>query len=127
MPDPKKGRIFHGFGFMWYLVFLCVVLFSGVPSSAMDFDKDSKTDIAVWRPSTSMWYVLQSSDGQVKPTRWGDSTDTAVPGDYDGDGKTDVAVWRSSTSMWYVLQSSNGQGKATRWGDSTDVVVKSRY
>ena len=71
-----------------------------------------------------MWYVLQSSDGQVKAARWGDSTDTAVPGDYDGDQRPDIAVWRPSTSMWYILQSSDGQVKATRWGDSTDTPLK---
>ena len=36
----------------------------------------------MWRPSTRIWYVLQSSGGQVKATQWGDSTDEPVKSMY---------------------------------------------
>jgi len=38
--------------------------------------------VAVWRPSTSIWYVLRSSDGQVKTTQWGASTDVPIKSRY---------------------------------------------
>jgi hypothetical protein len=28
-----------------------------------DYDGDGKTDVAVWRPSTGMWHILESADG----------------------------------------------------------------
>ena len=47
---------------------------------------------AVYRPSTGVWYILQSSTNYTTfvSQSWGLSTDIPVPGDYDGDGKTDL-------------------------------------
>lgn len=65
-------------------------------------------DLAVWRPSSGMWYVLGGVPGSSQTSfQFGASTDTPVPGDFDGDGKTDFAVFRESTGVWYVTRSSD--------------------
>ena len=65
---------------------------------------NGKTDVAVNR--NGVWYILQSSNNQVRYETFGLSTDTLVPADYDGDGKADVAIYRNG--IWYVQQSRNG-------------------
>ena len=45
---------------------------------AKDYDGDEKTDMAVFRPSTATWYILQSSTGKSTSTMWGLTTDVPV-------------------------------------------------
>ena len=99
-----------------------------------DYDGDKKTDVAVYRTSDRMWYVLTSSTGYAasRTVVWGEAGDVPVPADYDGDGRTDVAVWRPSTGEWLVLKSSNEYDVAqgvlrVQWGEQGDVPVPGDY
>ena len=71
-----------------------------------NYDGDTKDDIAVFRPSTGVWYIIRSSDSVIITVPWGLSGDIPVPGDYDGDGKDDQAVYRGG--IWYLNQSTSG-------------------
>ncbi|MEO8480748.1 MAG: FG-GAP-like repeat-containing protein [Acidobacteriota bacterium] len=91
----------------------------GIPTDtpvAGDFDGDGKRDLAVYRSTTGMWYILGSSTG-YRQTPWGAFSvgDVPVPADYDGDGKTDIAVFRTSTGQWFILRSTGGSTTMS-WG-----------
>jgi len=86
------------------------------PPPPGDFDGDGRAEIAVFRPSTGVWYVRG-----VSITTWGGGADIPVAGDYDGDGKTDVAVYRPSTGTWFVLRSSTDYTLFTTLGDASAV------
>jgi hypothetical protein len=87
------------------------------PLSA-DFDGDSRTDFAVFRPSNGIWYIFNSRTDSLSAYQFGEPTDALVPADYDGDGKADVAVFR--TGSWYRLDSSSGALVSKSFGQNGD-------
>jgi pectin methylesterase-like acyl-CoA thioesterase len=93
-------------------------------ADASDFDGDGRTDIAVFRPSDSVWYLNRSTLG-FGSVQFGISTDRIVPADYDGDRKTDIAVYRDG--VWYVLQSASGEVFVSQFGLAGDVPQPGDY
>ena len=94
---------------------------------AVDYGFDRKPDLAVWRPSTGVWSIVDSETGARRTKQWGAPTDIPVPADYDDDTIADVAVWRPSTGQWFIIPSRTGTPIVTGWGDPTDVPVPRDY
>ena len=90
---------------------------------AADFDGDNKGEIAVFRPTTGVWWWIRSSDFVVNAAHWGLSGDTPVPADYDDDGRTDLAIYRPGSPSTYWVLNSGGGSSAFAFGLSTDLVV----
>jgi putative transposon-encoded protein len=89
-------------------------------------DGSNKTDVAVFRPSESKWYIINSSTGASQATSLGNSGDVPAPGDYDGDGKADLAVF-SPNALWTIVNSSDGSVRTQSFGISGDVPVPGDY
>lgn len=91
-----------------------------------DFDGDGKSDLSVFRPSDSNWYVFKSATNQMSATPFGNNSDTLTPADFDGDDKTDIAVWRAGAPLvagFYILQSSNNTVRFDQFGQTGDLPV----
>ncbi len=97
-----------------------------VPSQAEapDYDGDCKADLAVFRPPTGFFHVL-NANGQLH-RQWGQKGDIPLSGDYDGDAKTDFAVFRPSTGFWHVLH-ADGSQHHERFGLEDDIPVPGYY
>ena len=82
-----------------------------------DYNRDGLVDIAVYRPSTGMWFVRNQFAVQ-----FGDPSDIPVPADYNGDGVVYIAVYRPSTGTWDVCNLL-----AVQFGDAGDIPVPADY
>lgn len=111
------------------------LLFSFQTKNAVsDYDGDGTSDIAVWRPSIGMWFILPSSTGfSYEKHFWrqlGLAGDIPVPGKYDADIRTDMAVFRPTTGEWFFRYSSQGFDGAyvrIQWGLKGDIPVPGDY
>jgi subtilisin-like proprotein convertase family protein len=93
-----------------------------------DYDGDNRADLAVYREASGNWYILQSSDSQLRVNQFGlgNFQDKPFPRDYDGDGKTDLAVFRVSSGTWYLQQSAAGFA-GVQFGIASDIPAAADY
>ena len=103
---------------------------TGTTLPIVDFDGDSKTDQAFYRPETGVWFVLPSGSGSYYGEYFGAAaSDILVPGDYDGDGKTDYGFYRPSNGVWFIKPS----GGVPSWyavyfgGGASDIPLTYNY
>jgi glucose/arabinose dehydrogenase len=88
--------------------------------AAADLDGDLKTDVSIYRPSTGVWYAINSSNGSFRIQQFGIAEDIPALEDYDGDNISDIAVFRPSTGTWYYIRSSDNTVAIIQFGLSGD-------
>lgn len=96
------------------------------PYAANDFDRDGRTDIAVYHPAAGTWFIRESETGNLRSVNWGWQAASPVVGDYDGDARADVAVYWPQGGLWFILPSGGGGG-IFAWGWSETVPVPADY
>ncbi|CAN5667472.1 hypothetical protein BH24ACI1_BH24ACI1_17060 [soil metagenome] len=86
-----------------------------------DYDCDGKTDVAVFRRSTGVWYIIQSSNNQQQVELFGALNDLGMVGDFDKDGKSDLTIIRGTPNGigWFTRRSSDNKMQTVLWGGGT--------
>ncbi len=95
--------------------------------SSADFDGDLRTDIAVFRPSTGVWYISQSSNSTYRIQGFGLDGDIPTSEDFDGDSISDIGVFRPSTGVWYYQRSTDNTVGIVPFGTNGDIPAAADY
>jgi glucose/arabinose dehydrogenase len=95
--------------------------------ASSDFDGNSATDLALFRPSNGTWYIRGGLSGATSSLQFGQTGDIPAAEDYDGDKFTDLAVFRPSNATWYYLTTMNSTFQAIPFGSSSDTPVAADY
>jgi uncharacterized delta-60 repeat protein len=98
-----------------------------IPRPGFDYEGDGKSDLTVFRPSTGVWYRLNSFQSAVRIFQFGLDGDKAIPADFDGDFLTDIAVYRPSTGVWYIWNSSDDSFTILNFGTPEDIPVATDF
>jgi hypothetical protein len=86
-----------------------------------DIDRDGKTEIGVFRPSTGVWYLLDTVSGNYRAFQWGQNGDVPLFNHWDDDDRPDYTAVRPSTTIWHTLRSFDNSYTPVQWGLSGDV------
>jgi parallel beta-helix repeat protein len=103
----------------------------GGAASRRDFDGDSKTDVAIFRPSDGTWWIRYSSRGYATSGygyfQWGLPGDIPMSGDFDGDNAIELTVFRPSDGTWWIRYPARGDTPIAydsyQWGLPDDVPI----
>jgi hypothetical protein len=98
------------------------------PGIRSDFDGDHQTDVAIWRPSTHVFFALTSNSGYTfgfgRVWSLPQVGDQPFTGDIDGDGLSDLIVWRPADGTWHWVTSINRYDPAAagsvQWGVASE-------
>jgi hypothetical protein len=80
-----------------------------------NWDGAGVSKIGVFTPTTGMWTLDTSGNGQFDGCRidkcfgpFGTAGDVPVVGDWNGDGTTKIAVFRATSGEWFLDMNGNG-------------------
>lgn len=82
-------------------------VYAGGKLVAVTRPANSSMDLAVWRPSTGVWWIIDTAFNVTAETL-GEEGDIPAQADFDGDDKTDVCVYRPTEGKWYMLLTGSG-------------------
>jgi len=105
-----------------------ISLAPAINRQSSDFDRDGKTDIAVFRPSNGVWYIQRSATAGVMTNNWGMAGDIPVPADFKAGGgvygNADYLIFRPSVGTFMLdYGSSPAPHRYFQWGMAGDIPV----
>lgn len=86
-----------------------------------DIDGDGKADLSVFRPTTGVFYVYESTTDRLRGYQWGTNGDKPLIVDKDRDGEMDYTVFRPDSGVWYTDRSTIQSHEIFNWGINTDI------